>query len=347
MSDKIIPQKYLNRIGEINGLTIIIGFEYIPRRRDERKNQSYRLIVHTRCECGVEMMNKITLIKKYCPDCRKKFPKIKRIKKIQSISERIVPQKYLDRIGERNGITTIVRMEYSLRKDRPNSVVLHAIFLCDCGNISFVRPNQTIFSCKSCQKYEGHGTHYLTNSPEYRSWSGMKARCYNPNSEGFKYYGGRTDPGPITVCDRWLESFENFYADMGERPFPKEDYSIDRINNDDGYYKDNCKWSTMKEQINNQRAPTKTYMRVCEFCYKAYETKPGGHSRKYCTRSCRAKAFFKRNYIKKEKKNYNKICPGCQIAFNTNNLQRIYCTDKCQVTFHNKNARDKAKRLLG
>jgi hypothetical protein len=74
----------------------------------------------------------------------------------------------------------------------------------------------------------------------------MKARCTNPKSPKFRYYGGRG----ITVCDRWSTSFEAFLADMGDRPPGK---SIDRINNDGNYEPGNCRWATQSEQVRNRR----------------------------------------------------------------------------------------------
>ena len=85
-------------------------------------------------------------------------------------------------------------------------------------------------------------------TPEYRSWDCMIRRCTNFNDNRYKDYGGRG----IKVCDRWLNSFKDFLADMGERPKPKELYSIDRTNNDGNYCPVNCKWSTRKEQTNNR-----------------------------------------------------------------------------------------------
>jgi hypothetical protein len=85
------------------------------------------------------------------------------------------------------------------------------------------------------------------NRSERAIWSGMKQRCLNPKCAAYCYYGGRG----ITVCDRWLESFENFFEDMGPRPSP--DHSIDRINNDLGYFPENCAWRTRKEQMSNRR----------------------------------------------------------------------------------------------
>jgi hypothetical protein len=80
----------------------------------------------------------------------------------------------------------------------------------------------------------------------YRSWNGMIERCRNPNNRRFKYYGGRG----IKVCKRWLNSFENFYADMGDRP---EGHTLDRKNNDGNYTPKNCRWATIAEQAAGQR----------------------------------------------------------------------------------------------
>lgn len=79
----------------------------------------------------------------------------------------------------------------------------------------------------------------------------MKSRCLNPKSARYNCYGGRG----IKVCDRWLESFENFYTDMLSTW--KQGLTLERINNDGNYEPSNCKWATLKEQGNNRSTNTK------------------------------------------------------------------------------------------
>lgn len=120
-----------------------------------------------------------------------------------------------------------------------------SLCLCDCGNKKIVSNgnlrSKEVRSCGCLKRWpRKHGN---CGTPAYFSWAAMIKRCNNPNCGDFPRYGGRG----IKVCDRWMD-FRNFLADMGERP---AGLTIERINNDLGYIKNNCKWATSKEQARN------------------------------------------------------------------------------------------------
>lgn len=131
--------------------------------------------------------------------------------------------------------------------------------VCDCGGDavvcgSMLRSGNT----KSCGCLSREATakrnarHGSTGTKEYTAWANMMARCYNPKSSSFKYYGGRG----ITVCARWRtgeggkSGVECFLSDMGAKPHPK--WSLDRYPDQDGPYSpDNCRWASQADQIRN------------------------------------------------------------------------------------------------
>lgn len=114
-----------------------------------------------------------------------------------------------------------------------------------------------------------HGKRYF---PEYKAWLHIKDRT-SPNNKNIKNIKNYIDRG-IGVCDEWKNSFESFYKDMGNRP--SEKHSIDRIDNDKGYFKENCRWATKSEQNSNQRvrSTSRTGVKYVSIEYGLYKARP-------------------------------------------------------------------------
>lgn len=119
---------------------------------------------------------------------------------------------------------------------------------CACGTKKAVSGSTlTMGTSKSCgcTQHDVHRKHGMEGTPTYNAWAHMLYRCRNPNAQGYESYGGRG----IKVCKRWVK-FENFYADMGEKP---DGLSIDREDNDGDYKPSNCRWATVRQQIRNRQ----------------------------------------------------------------------------------------------
>lgn len=153
--------------------------------------------------------------------------------------------KFIDLTGKKFSMLTVKGVNHKNEKGK-----YFWKCLCDCGKETIVLGNSLrSFNTKSCGCLKidnpSHFIHGFTGNPTYKIWAGMIQRCTDSNRVGYENYGGRY----IKICEKWL-TFKGFYEEMGDRP---QNTSLDRINNDGDYCKENCRWATRKEQNNNTR----------------------------------------------------------------------------------------------
>lgn len=158
--------------------------------------------------------------------------------------------KIIDLVGQVFGELTVVSHAGVSSNKRPKHQWLCQ---CSCGNQHVtVGENLRNGNSKSCGCRGGKWKHGhcktvngLTDSPTYMTWAAMKNRCTRQSHTAFERYGAKG----VSVCSEWLNSFDTFLKDMGERP---SGHTLDRIDNNQGYSKDNCRWATSRQQYENK-----------------------------------------------------------------------------------------------
>lgn len=172
-------------------------------------------------------------------------------------------------IGDKFGRLTVIKLDHGKRYVRNGKEYVRKAWLCkcDCGNMSTVREDQLldktkpVRSCGCLQRdvaSQYMKTHHVppkhgdSHERIHNIWYLMLYRCNNANTKAYKNYGGRG----ISVCPEWSDRFNGYFSfkDWAMKNGYREDLSLDRIDNNSGYYPDNCRWVTADVQANNKRS---------------------------------------------------------------------------------------------
>lgn len=156
--------------------------------------------------------------------------------------------KQADLVGKKYGRINVIA---KIGKNKYKQILWQCI--CDCGNERIYTSSYLKSKAHSCGCYfveimgYSHKSHGLSKKiPEYAAWENMKRRCYYSKGNRYSHYGARG----VSVCAQWINSFEQFLADMGKRPTSQ--HSLDRYPNKDGNYEPgNCRWATSAQQNRN------------------------------------------------------------------------------------------------
>ena len=225
-------------------------------------------------------------------------------------------RKFVDITGYKYGRWTVLRRV----KNRGRMIYWECV--CECGVVKEV-PRIALRSgaSKSCGCFNleviSSVDHGMTGTPEYTCWCGMKHRCYNHKDSHWENYGGRG----IKVCERWLNSFENFYADIGPRP---DGMTIERIDVNGDYEPSNCKWIPARDQHRNKT----NSRRLTAF----------GREQLLVDWARELNMDISQLHYHLERKNMEqiiewwtkpllKVCENCGAAFSTIKKKQIFCSD--------------------
>ena len=222
----------------------------LRKKKEEKKEKILKLKINNHKDWSEENTFYGTY-KEYLKECKRRREKKKeeeRIRKSKEKEEKNI-KKDREEIGKKYGRLTVIEVI------RPNKGETKFRCKCDCGN-EYIGTGKYIKygNIVSCGCLSKEIKEKAIKTKRLRGiYQGMKERCYNKNSNGYKNYGGRG----IKICKEWEESFDNFYKWAIENGYNRDakfgECTIDRINNDGDYEPRNCRWITLKEQSKNKR----------------------------------------------------------------------------------------------